>query len=46
MSYLKDWQTNRLQLPYDIDGIVFKANLLKHQEALGTTAKSPKYFER
>jgi DNA ligase (NAD+) len=43
MSYLNEWKTNRVKLPYDIDGIVFKANLLAHQEALGASAKVPRW---
>lgn len=44
MSYLNEWKSKRVKLPYDIDGMVFKANLLSHQEALGSTAKAPRYL--
>ncbi len=43
ISYCKEFQKKREGLPYDIDGIVVKVNRLKEQEALGYTAKAPKW---
>jgi DNA ligase (NAD+) len=42
-DYLKTWETDRFELPFDIDGIVIKVNDLKQQDLLGYTAKSPRW---
>ncbi|MEI6434137.1 MAG: NAD-dependent DNA ligase LigA [Bacteroidota bacterium] len=42
-DYLNTWDTARNELPFDIDGVVIKVNNLKQQEALGFTAKSPRW---
>jgi len=41
--YCLQWQEQRHDLPYEIDGIVVKVNDLKIQNALGTTARSPRW---
>ncbi len=33
----------RTELPYEIDGIVYKVDLISHHKALGFTAKSPRW---
>ena len=43
LEYINDWDTARLDLDYDIDGIVIKVNSLEQQSALGFTAKSPRW---
>jgi DNA ligase (NAD+) len=43
LEYVESWKEKRPALPYEIDGIVIKVNLFKHQEQLGTTAKSPRW---
>ena len=43
MEYIKEWETKRLELPLDTDGIVIKVNSLKQQNNLGSTAKSPRW---
>ncbi|QQR54859.1 NAD-dependent DNA ligase LigA [Candidatus Peregrinibacteria bacterium] len=43
LAYLEKWQKQRDQLPYEIDGVVFKVNEKKKQEFLGWTAKSPRF---
>lgn len=40
---IKKWDTERKQLPFDIDGIVIKVNSLKQQKQLGYTAKTPRW---
>lgn len=43
IEYWKEWETRRDSLPYDIDGVVVKVDLLRQQERLGTIAKSPRW---
>ncbi|MDG5785947.1 NAD-dependent DNA ligase LigA [Evansella sp. AB-P1] len=43
IAYCEDWLGKRADLPYEIDGIVIKVDALKDQEALGFTAKSPRW---
>lgn len=41
--YIDYWQQHRLELPFDIDGIVIKVNEYPIQKQLGFTAKSPRW---
>ncbi len=43
MEYIHHWDKHRWDLPLGIDGIVLKVNNIRQQEALGYTAKSPKW---
>lgn len=43
MAFVVHWDVHRHQLPYETDGVVVKVNLLRHQEELGYTAKSPRW---
>lgn len=43
IAYLEKWQQKRDELPYEIDGIVFKVNEKRKQALLGFTAKAPRY---
>lgn len=43
INFVKEITEIRSTLPYDIDGIVIKVNDIKMQEALGYTAKYPKW---
>jgi DNA ligase (NAD+) len=43
MAYIHYWDKHRWELPLGIDGIVLKVNNFRQQEALGYTAKSPKW---
>ncbi|MDN4164344.1 NAD-dependent DNA ligase LigA [Cytophagales bacterium LB-30] len=43
MQYISEWETKRLELPLDTDGIVIKINQYQQQEELGFTAKSPRW---
>ncbi|MBI3005126.1 MAG: NAD-dependent DNA ligase LigA, partial [Ignavibacteriales bacterium] len=43
ISYWKEWERRREELPYDIDGIVVKVDSLQQQLQLGTIAKSPRW---
>jgi len=43
IEFIKYWDTERQNLPFDIDGIVLKVNSLEQQRSLGFTAKSPRW---
>lgn len=43
LSFIDHWDTQRRQLPFEIDGIVIKVNSYAQQEELGFTAKSPRW---
>lgn len=43
LAYINRWETERLTLPMETDGIVVKVNRLAQQEKLGFTAKSPRW---
>jgi DNA ligase (NAD+) len=43
MEFINYWDSERKNLPYDIDGVVVKVNSLRIQEELGSTAKSPRW---
>ncbi len=42
-KYYKSWETKKDKLDYGLDGIVIKINSRKIQEAIGFTAKSPRW---
>ena len=42
-DFIKEWDSGRKELPFDIDGVVIKVNSYRHQEMLGFTAKSPRW---
>ncbi len=43
VKYIEQWGGKRDDLPYEIDGVVFKVNDKAQQEKLGYTAKSPRF---
>ena len=43
LSYIKEWETKRKDLPLETDGVVIKVNSIAQQEMLGFTAKSPRW---
>lgn len=43
IEFVNSWVDRRPNLPYEIDGIVIKVDSYRHQEQLGTTAKSPRW---
>lgn len=43
LDYIDYWTEHRSELPYEIDGIVFKVNSIYQQNELGFTAKYPKW---
>ena len=43
MDYIHGWETKRLDLPLETDGVVIKVNSFEQQEQLGFTAKSPRW---
>lgn len=42
-SFINQWDKQRVNLPYDTDGVVVKVNSLVQQETLGYTAKTPRW---
>ncbi|MDJ1257892.1 MAG: NAD-dependent DNA ligase LigA [Candidatus Midichloria sp.] len=42
-SYYLEMSEKRAALPYDIDGLVYKVNNIKMQQALGQTSKAPRW---
>mgnify|MGYP005840884847 FL=1 len=42
-SFIKHWETERNNLPFDIDGVVIKVDSLTQQRMLGNTSKSPRW---
>lgn len=43
LVFIEHWNEKRLDLPYEIDGIVIKVNEIYQQNELGFTAKSPRW---
>jgi len=43
IAFIHKWDTDRRDLPFDIDGVVIKVNSLRQQEELGFTAKTPRW---
>ncbi len=43
LNYIREWETKRQDLEYEIDGVVVKVNDTKLWGALGRTAKSPRW---
>ncbi len=43
MAFIDYWDKERINLPFDIDGIVIKVNDYAKQQQLGFTAKSPRW---
>ncbi len=43
LDFIKFWDIERKNLPFDIDGIVVKVDSLSQQEELGFTSKSPRW---
>lgn len=43
LNFVKQWDKDRHDLPYDIDGIVIKVDSYLLQEELGYTAKAPRW---
>jgi DNA ligase (NAD+) len=42
-EFISNWEKERFDLSYDIDGIVIKVNSFAQQQELGFTAKSPRW---
>lgn len=43
MEYCKKWESERFNLPYEIDGVVIKINDFAQQQELGTVARDPRW---
>ncbi len=42
-EFFSSWENRRDELPYEIDGVVAKVDLIAQQEKLGWTAKAPRW---
>ena len=42
-DYCQKWETERFNLPYEIDGVVIKINDLVQQQELGAVARDPRW---
>ena len=43
IEYIKYWEINRNNLPFEIDGVVIKINKIDYQNQLGFTSKFPRW---
>jgi DNA ligase (NAD+) len=43
LHYCREWESQRDQLPYEIDGVVIKVNSIQLQHDLGVTSKFPRW---
>jgi DNA ligase (NAD+) len=43
MEYVKQWESERFKLPYEIDGVVIKINDLVQQQELGAVSRDPRW---
>lgn len=43
LGFCREWESKRESLPYEIDGVVVKVDSVRQQQALGWTAKAPRW---
>jgi DNA ligase (NAD+) len=43
LAFIREWDTKRESLPYETDGVVAKVDSIRQQNALGWTAKAPRW---
>ena len=43
LAFCREWESQREELPYEIDGVVLKVDSIEQQQRLGYTAKAPRW---
>lgn len=43
VTYCREWEGRRVQVPFDVDGVVAKVNRIALQEELGQVSRSPRW---
>lgn len=43
LAFIREWETTREELPYEIDGVVAKVDTIEQQQRLGWTSKAPRW---
>ncbi|MGB9625432.1 MAG: NAD-dependent DNA ligase LigA [Phycisphaerae bacterium] len=42
-AFIREWESKRLELDYETDGLVIKVDRLDHRDVLGSTSRAPRW---